>query len=73
VSDPVDLPLNCPHCGRGVTVAVSEWDAAPYQQSTWLCPYLDCQKINGITMAGRIVRATADYGFAVSACQNAKL
>jgi hypothetical protein len=53
-------------------LAVSEWDAAPYQQSTWLCPYLDCQKINGITMAGRPIRATADYGSGVSACQNAK-
>jgi hypothetical protein len=62
ISEGMDLSVNCVHCGRGVFLAVAERDAAPYQQSTWLCPYLDCQKINGITMAGRIVRATADYG-----------
>jgi hypothetical protein len=66
ISEGMDLSVNCVHCGRAVFLAVAEWDAAPYQQSTWLCPYLDCQKINGITMAGRIDKVTADYGATIS-------
>jgi hypothetical protein len=63
VSDTVPLAVNCVHCGRSVAVQVAGWSAAPYQQATWLCPYLDCQRINGVTMAGRIDRVTADYGY----------
>jgi hypothetical protein len=63
MSESVALAVNCVHCGRAVVVQVSHSNEAPYLQSTWLCPYLDCQRINGITMAGRIDRVTADYGY----------
>jgi hypothetical protein len=55
--------VNCVHCGRAATVQVAAWNLAPCQQATWFCAYLDCQKINGISMAGRIVRAAAHYGY----------
>jgi hypothetical protein len=62
MAESVDLPVNCVHCGQGVSLKVEDWNTRPYQQATWICPYLDCQKINGIGMSGRLIKATAYYG-----------
>jgi hypothetical protein len=62
--EPVTLPVYCYHCGGAVRLHLEDWPDSPsasdVSAQSWSCPY--CRRSIDVTMPGRIVRATANYG-----------
>ena len=43
-TDPITVPLNCPHCGGSIEVACDVEPGAPAQTVRFRCPYCDAPR-----------------------------
>lgn len=54
-SEPVSLPLSCPHCGHPITLTF--YPGGNYGVQTWVCPHAFCRQTTTLTLAGSSLQA----------------